>query len=321
MAAGLGFKTFTTGEVLTAADVNGYLMQGVLVFASEAARDAAITSPQEGQFAFTKDNNSLWYYDSVAWVASGATGDIEGVTAGTGISGGGTSGTVTITNSMATAIDAKADLVVGTGADTFSVLAVGANGTVLTAASGEATGLEWAAPASAGKGYTLINSGGTALTGAQTITVSGLGNYESYIIYCNASSANTGSSITFRLNADSGANYTSRGVSISNAAAYTSAFLNNVEQDGATEYDIGGTATNLHTGYLTIGIRIEGGKSTDAKAIQVSAGFWEGSARTGQRTTVSTGLYLGTSAITSFSLLSSSGNFDQGTLFIYGSSN
>jgi hypothetical protein len=117
MAAGLGFKTFTTGEVLTAADTNGYLMQGILVFASEAARDAAITSPQEGQFAFTKDNNSLWYYSGAAWVASGATGDIEGVTAGTGISGGGTSGTVTITNSMATEIDAKGDLVVGTGAD------------------------------------------------------------------------------------------------------------------------------------------------------------------------------------------------------------
>jgi hypothetical protein len=62
MAAGLGFKTFTTGEVLTAADTNGYLMQGVLVFADAAARDAAITSPQEGQFAFTKDDNSLWFY-------------------------------------------------------------------------------------------------------------------------------------------------------------------------------------------------------------------------------------------------------------------
>ena len=91
MAAGQGFKTFTTGEVLTAADVNGYLMQGVLVFASEAARDAAITSPQEGQFAYTKDNNSLWYYTGSAWASSGATGDIEGVTAGVGISGGGSS--------------------------------------------------------------------------------------------------------------------------------------------------------------------------------------------------------------------------------------
>jgi hypothetical protein len=150
MAAGLGFKTFTTGEVLTAADVNGYLMQGVLVFATEAARNSAITSPQEGQFAFTKDTNSLWYYTGSAWAASGATGDIEGVTAGTGISGGGTSGTVTITNSMATAIDAKGDLVVGTGADAFSRLAVGTNGQVLTVDSAEATGLKYATPAAAG---------------------------------------------------------------------------------------------------------------------------------------------------------------------------
>ncbi len=147
MAAGLGFKTFTTGEVLTAGDVNGYLMQGINVFTNATARDAAITAPAEGQFAFTKDNNSLWYYDGAAWVASGATGDIEGVTAGVGISGGGTSGTVTVTNSMATAIDAKGDLVPGTGADTFARLAVGANGTVLTADSAETTGLKWATPA------------------------------------------------------------------------------------------------------------------------------------------------------------------------------
>jgi hypothetical protein len=144
MAAGQGFKTFVTGEVLTSGDVNGYLMQGINVFASTAARDAAITVPAEGQFAFTKDTNGLWYYDGAAWVASGATGDIEGVTAGVGISGGGTSGTVTVTNSMATAIDAKGDLVPGTGADTFARLAVGANDTVLTADSTQATGMKWA---------------------------------------------------------------------------------------------------------------------------------------------------------------------------------
>jgi hypothetical protein len=81
------------------------------------------------------------------WVTD-AAGDITGVTAGTGISGGGTSGTVTITNSMATAIDAKGDLVAGTGADAFSRIGVGANNTVLTADSAEATGLKWATPAS-----------------------------------------------------------------------------------------------------------------------------------------------------------------------------
>jgi trimeric autotransporter adhesin len=168
MAAGLGFKTFTTGEVLTAGDVNGYLMQGINVFATTAARDAAITAPAEGQFAFTKDTNGLWYYDGAAWVASGATGDIEGVTAGVGISGGGTSGTVTVTNSMATAIDAKGDLVPGTGADTFARLAVGADGTVLMADSVEATGLKWAAPSPPSYAWTsytpVIKGGATTVT-------------------------------------------------------------------------------------------------------------------------------------------------------------
>lgn len=41
--------------------------------------------------------------------------------------------------------DAKGDLAVGTGADTASRLAVGANDTVLVAASGEVTGAKWSA--------------------------------------------------------------------------------------------------------------------------------------------------------------------------------
>jgi hypothetical protein len=74
MAAGLGFKTFATGDVLTAGDTNGYLMQGIWVFANATARTAAVTSPQEGNMSFLKDTNSTEYYDGSAWVAVGGGG-------------------------------------------------------------------------------------------------------------------------------------------------------------------------------------------------------------------------------------------------------
>lgn len=75
MAAGLGYKEFTTGDVLTAADANGYLAsQVVMVFADAAARTAAIASPQEGMVAYLKDTNSTEYYSGSAWVAIGGSG-------------------------------------------------------------------------------------------------------------------------------------------------------------------------------------------------------------------------------------------------------
>ena len=77
MAAGLGFKTFATGDVLTAGDTNGYLMQGVWVFANAAARTAAVTSPVEGNMSYLSDTNSVEYYSGSAWVAVGASGSVS----------------------------------------------------------------------------------------------------------------------------------------------------------------------------------------------------------------------------------------------------
>jgi hypothetical protein len=68
---GSGFKTFTAGAVLTASDVNNYLMeQSVMVFATTAARDLAITSPEEGMVAFIGSNDA----NEGLYVYHGATG-------------------------------------------------------------------------------------------------------------------------------------------------------------------------------------------------------------------------------------------------------
>ena len=65
--AGLGYKVFTAGEVLTAANVNGYLMQGVLVFDDATARTSAIGTPTEGMVAYLKDTNAVEKYTGAAW--------------------------------------------------------------------------------------------------------------------------------------------------------------------------------------------------------------------------------------------------------------
>jgi hypothetical protein len=129
--------------------------------------DASLLDLKGGTTGQVLSKNSNTDMD-FTWVTD-AAGDITGVTAGTGISGGGTSGTVTVTNSMATAIDAKGDLVAGTGADAFARLAVGANDTVLTADSSAATGLKWAAAATATT-YAIFTDQKTQGTNGGTFT-------------------------------------------------------------------------------------------------------------------------------------------------------
>ena len=315
MAAGLGFKDFSTGEVLTAADVDGYLMQNIWVFASTAARDAAVTSPQEGNFAFTKDTNSLWYYDGAAWVASGATGDIEGVTAGIGISGGGTSGTVTVTNSMATAIDAKGDLVAGTGADTFAKLTVGANDTVLTADSAQATGLKWATPSAAGDNFTLLNSGGTALSGATT-TISGIsGKGKIYIIIENCSSASAGGTVDLRVNGDTGNNYFTVGPKVNQAASYAATNLTQSTSTAAGKIGFGQLSSNSAS-VLAAFAFIDGANSSGVKPI-IYGGSATAAGGSAQAANWGGGMWTGSATVSSISILSESGNFDSGTVYVY----
>jgi hypothetical protein len=125
--AGAGVRVFQAGEVLTATLVNTYLQDQVVArFASASARDAAFGGSgeptlEEGRVCYLDSTNELQYYSGSAWVAINA----EAVTG---------------------AVQAKGDLVVGTGLNTISRLAVGANDTTLVADSTTATGVAWKTP-------------------------------------------------------------------------------------------------------------------------------------------------------------------------------
>lgn len=66
---GLGRRTFTALEVLTAANVNGYLMdQSVMVFAGTAARSSAIgTALAAGMVSYRTDGTVWEGYNGTSW--------------------------------------------------------------------------------------------------------------------------------------------------------------------------------------------------------------------------------------------------------------
>lgn len=77
--AGLGRKVWSAGDVVAAADVQGYLQdQVVFTFADATARTAAIAVATHGMVSFLQDSDTIEFYDGSAWVGLDALPDQTG---------------------------------------------------------------------------------------------------------------------------------------------------------------------------------------------------------------------------------------------------
>jgi hypothetical protein len=205
---------------------------------------------------------------------------------------------------------AKGNLVVGSATNDAAVLGVGANGTILTADSAEATGVKWATPA-AGGGMTLLST--TTLSGAST-TISGIsGSYTNlYIVLKDVYFATSNGDLNMRLNSDTSANYSFGAFGMRNAI-----FMG--DQNNAVSKILIGKGTgsvNTLLSKLYGSITINRYTDTDAVFGTSTATYYDNSQSRENGATVPF-IYDGTAAITSVTFYGDY-NFSGGTVYIYG---
>lgn len=164
---------------------------------SASSWTSANTVLAAGEIGFETDTKKMKVGDgSTAWTSLGYTatdGDISGVTAGTGLSGGGTSGAVTLNLSTPVATTnggtglssfTTGDLVYASGSNTLAARSIGSTGQVLTVSGGVPA---WSSPSSG----SLVKINTTTLSSASTITISNIftSTYDNYMITWSQSGA------------------------------------------------------------------------------------------------------------------------------------
>jgi hypothetical protein len=256
--------------------------------------------------SYLQDTNAVEVYNGSAWVGVSGAGDVTEVQAGTGISvASGTGPIPVVTNTMATAIDAEGDLIIGDAADAFQRLAIGSNTHVLTVDTSVDGKIKWAAPAG-GAGLTLVKSQviGSAVSSV-TVTSAFSATYDAYAIFLTGGTGSADDeNITLQLG--------------STTTGYYAAYIGAVISTAASTI----AANNNTSNFTRAGIVATDGSQFSFEIINPNLA---------KRTYIKNGTYGGdtqvrywagyvdnTTQYTAFTLAPASGTLTGGTIFVYG---
>ena len=200
-------------------------------------------------------------------------------------------------------------------ASAVTALAVGSNDQVLTADSSTATGLKWANVA-AGANWTLLNSGGTTLSGSQTVTVSGISGADKILVFIENMSANTNyANMGMRLNTDTANNYKNYGAAFAPSSTYSTGIFG--QNSGAATNVINLTEAGSNNAPQQSGyVLISGCNTSGVKIINLAMGSNSGGGQS-YLFNIGGGLYDSSSTISSVSLYVNTGTFDLGLFYVY----
>jgi hypothetical protein len=213
-------------------------------------------------------------------------------------------------------ITTEGDLIVGDATGDPVALPIGAVGTVLTSDGDTA---EWAAPVAPASGadWTLLNAGGTSLSGSTT-TISGISGKDKIMMLVNGASTDTTSSqIRVLVNGLSTGIYTHFWSQNSGPSTY--AATNQTGNDGvATTRILLAFLSNNEASVYKGGITFTGCNSSGVKQFEYN-GSGSASGGTGHTSQSGQGIVDTSATITSISLVTATGTFDAGTIFVYAS--